>query len=196
MRKIHLILPVLLMALIGTQVIAEVVTSRKTTQTQTNTQNSELGSSLKSCKPYHERLKTEAFGMNLIFDVKIGGWSNDKCIVDFEGKTNGAGNSFSSFYGLSASDSDILSFEPKVHCEFTQQQLLSVGDSILQEDERSSGAKNNMLKNPNDIDMSSFMNPSDSDEAMLDVIFRQGACKITNISSNPLNIDVDSLLDF
>lgn len=197
MKKIYLITAVLAAVLIGTQVIAEVVTARKTSNTTTSAQSTKLSENIKACKPYSENLNTEAYGMNLVFNIKIGGWSNDKCVVDFEGKTNGAGSMFSSVFGSSAAEADIYAFEPKVHCEFTQQQLLSVGDSILQEEERNNGAENNMLKNPNDIDLSSFMNPSDTDSELMDVVFKQGACHVTNISNNPINnIDINSLLDF
>ncbi len=190
MKKICYILALLTITVISTQVIAEVVTTRKVPTTATG---SKLSNSVKACTPYSEKLKTEAFGMNLDFNVKISGWSNNKCIVDFVAKTNGAASSFASVYGVSPSEAQLLTFEPSAHCEFTQQQLLSVGDSILQEEARSNG-QTKMLKNPNDIDITSFLNPSASDSALMDVVFNQGACQIKNISKNPINLN--SILGF
>ena len=190
MKKIYYILTLLAFTIISTQVIAEVVTTRKV---PASTTGSKLSNSIKACTPYSEKLKTEALGMKLDFNVKISGWSNNKCIVDFVGKTNGASNSFASVYGVSPSEAQLLTFEPSAHCEFTQQQLLSVGDSILQEEARSNG-QTKMLKNPNDIDMTSFINPSDSDMALMDIVFNQGACKIKNISKNPINLN--TILNF
>lgn len=189
MKKICYILTALAVILVSSQVIAEVVTSRKVPTAPTS---SKLSRSIKTCTPYSEKLKTEALGMNLDFHVKISGWSNNKCIVDFVAKTDGAADSFASVYGVSPSQAQLLTFEPSAHCEFTQQQLLSVGDSILQEEARSNGQT--MLKNPNNIDMSSFLNPSDSDTELMNIVFNQGACKIKNVSKNP--IDINSILGF
>ena len=98
---------------------------------------------------------------------------------------------FKSLYGVDSSQAQIYTFEPKIRCEFTRQQLEYVGDSILQEEERNAGAKNNMLKNPNNISVSSS-NMSASDERLLDVVINQGACKILN--GGDMGKMLDSLL--
>jgi hypothetical protein len=134
------------------KVFAEVVTSRKSGQTQTQTTNqkqtqttkntteTKLSNSIKSCTPYNENLNTNVSGINFIFNVKILGWVNNKCRLDFNAQSNGINEAFSSIYGFDASDATILTFEPKIRCEFTKQQLNYVGDSILQEQERKAGA--------------------------------------------------------
>jgi hypothetical protein len=191
MKKVYFLTAVLLIA-IGCRVFAEVTTTRRinttstqSTQSTTKTQSqttqkasgTKLSNSVKTCNPYSERLNTNVAGMNFIFNVKIVGWVNNKCRLDFDAQSNGINDMFSSIYGVSASDATITTFEPKVRCEFTKQQLNYVGDSILQEQERSAGAKNNMLKNPQNINLSVT---SASDAALLDVVLNQGACNILN----------------
>lgn len=197
MKKIYFMLAVVAVLAVSSKVIADVVTTRPVRPQASTPTTSRLVDSVKTCKPYSESLQTESMGMNFDFNIKILGWVNNKCVIDFVGKTNGAGSLFSSLYGVSSSDAEILSFEPNVHCEFTKSQLNSVGDSILQEEERNKGARNNMLKNPNDIDLTSFLSSSPSDAALMDVIFNQQACSIKNISNTPINgINLNSLFGF
>jgi hypothetical protein len=184
MKKIYLLIAVMLIA-IGCRTFAEVTTTRRvnTTSTQTSTQTTQktsgtrLSNSVKTCNPYSERLSTNVSGMNFTFNIKIVGWVNNKCRLDFDAQSNGINDMFSLIYGVNASDATITTFEPKVRCEFTKQQLSYVGDSILQERERSAGATNNMLKNPQNVDLSVT---SASDAALLDVVLNQGACTILN----------------
>lgn len=156
-------------------------------QTQTkrvSTGGSKLADSVTMCKPYSETLNSNVSGINFTFNIKIAGWVNDKCRIDFIAKSTGINEMFQSLYGFSASDAQISTFEPKVKCEFTKQQLLSVGDSILQEEERNRGAKNNMLKNPNEIDISGLANLSGSDIGLMNVILNERACTIQNTSNS------------
>ena len=180
------------------QVFAEVVTKRPitkrpvqnqyqtnggvqtTTQTKRVSSGSTLADNVTMCKPYSESLNSNVGGINFTFNIKIAGWVNNKCRVDFIAKSTGISEMFQSLYGFSASDAQISTFEPKVKCEFTKQQLLSVGDSILQEEERNRGAKNNMLKNPNEIDISGLANLSGSDVGLMNVILNDRACTIQN----------------
>lgn len=204
MKKIHkfYITGLFVMLLAGSSVLADVVTTQRkintqpavkqsaktytnkstssTAVTKSNTKTvtvSRLSSSIKSCKPYSENMKSEYMGMNMTYELKIDGWVNNKCRLNFTAKTSGAGSSFKNMYGVDASDATILSFAPKIRCEFTKQQLEYVGDSILQEEERNNGARNNMLKDPNNI---SFDNISSTDMKLLDVVLNQQACRILN----------------
>lgn len=199
MKKIYLILLVAFL-LIGGQVLADVVTKRpvtkrpvqnhseyetnvqknNTTQVKRVSSGNKLADNVTMCKPYSESLKSNLGGMNFIFNIKIAGWVNNKCRVDFIAKSTGINEMFQSLYGVSASEAQISTFEPKIKCEFTKQQLLSVGDSILQEEERNKGAKNNMLKNPSDIDISGLANLSGSDVGLMNVILNDRACTILN----------------
>jgi opacity protein-like surface antigen len=188
MKKIYFIITFLIIVMCCKVFADVVVTSRKSGQTQTSTQkqqtqttqkstSSNLSNNVKSCTPYSEKLNTSVSGINFTFNVKIIGWVNNKCRLDFNAQSNGINEMFSSIYGFDASEATISTFEPKVRCDFTKQQLNYVGDSILQEQERNAGAKNNMLKNPQNINLS--VN-SASDAALLDVVLNQGACNILN----------------
>lgn len=207
MKKIYFIL-LFLLVLVGTQVFAEVVTKRPVTkrpvQVQNRNQNqyqnrnqvkpiqnnnlqtkrqatgNKLADNMTMCKPYSETLHTNVGGINFKFNIKIVGWVNNKCRVDFVAQSTGISDMFSSMYGFDASDAQITTFEPKVKCEFTRQQLESVGDSILQEEERNKGARNNMLKNPQNIDISGLANLSGSDVGLMNVILNDRACTILN----------------
>lgn len=154
-------------------------------------QSSPLAKNMKMCKPYRETMVSDMGGVDFNFLISIDGWVNNKCIVNFNAQSSGINSMFKSLYGVDSSQAQIYTFEPKIRCEFTRQQLEYVGDSILQEEERNAGAKNNMLKNPNNISVSSS-NMSASDERLLDVVINQGACKILN--GGDMGKMLDSLL--
>ncbi len=154
-------------------------TNRPTSNAQVHkrTPQNPLANNIKMCKPYSETLSANYMGMNMNYKVSIEGWINNKCRLNFVANVGGASNSFSSIYGLNPSDVTVLSFAPKIQCNFTKQQLEYVGDSILQENERNNGATNNMLKDPNNI---SLTNISASDQKLLDVVLNQQACTLLN----------------
>ena len=202
MKKFYLIL-LLSGLLVSSSVFADVVTTQRKiqkTQPQTNivpTQSNKkpitnnyqqrqkpsgnkLADNMRMCKPYSETLDSDVMGVNFNFRVSIDGWVNNKCRVNFVAQSTGISNTFQQLYGMDASQAQIFTFEPKIRCEFTKQQLLSVGDSILQENERSAGATNNMLKNPMDIEVPTMDNMSVSDVGLMNVILNDRACTILN----------------
>ena len=133
-------------------------------------------------------------GMDMNYKVSIEGWINNKCRLNFAANISGTNSSFANLYGVDPSTATILSFAPKIQCNFTKQQLEYVGDSILQEQERNHGATNNMLKNPNEISMATFTNINDSDKRLLEVILSDNACTILN--TNDLNNLMQNLMQF
>lgn len=159
---------------------------------QTIKQNS-LENNIKTCKPYSENMSTEYMGMKMDYKIEILGWQNNKCILNFTSNINGAGSSFENQYGVNASDVQIVGFAPKIRCAFSKEQLKYVGDSILQEEERNNGAQNNMLKNPNNINLFDINAFSGSDAKLLQVIMGDRACEITNLQD--LNNMFEGLLD-
>ena len=60
--------------------------------------------------------------------------------------------------------------------KFTKQQLLYVGDNILEE----SKSDRNMLKNPDEIEFPDFKDMSFSDVKLLQIILNDKACKVVN----------------
>ncbi len=196
MKKVYFLL-LLVMIFAGCQVLADVVTTKRqinrpTVQTQPKTQQTtvqkrttpnketKLSNSVKMCKPYSEHLSSNVGGIDFSFNITIAGWVNNKCRVDFIAQSTGINSLFEALYGVSPSQAQIQTFEPKIKCEFTKSQLERVGDSILQEEERNHGAKNNMLKNPGEIDISGLVNMTGSDAALMDVILNDRACTILN----------------
>ena len=139
-----------------------------------------LSDNVRMCKPYTETLNTDVSGLNFKFKVSIEGWVNNKCRLNFIAQSTGISDTFKQIYGVDSSMASIFTFEPKIRCEFTKQQLESVGDSILQENERNAGATNNMLKNPMSIEMPSMSNMSGSDLRLMDVLLNDKACTILN----------------
>lgn len=188
MKKIYLFILVILFA--GCGAFATVVTQRRVNPAPPvqNTKQQKVANNIKTCKPYTESMNSDYMGMNISYNLTIRGWINNKCRLDFNADIKGTSASFQNMYGIEPSDATILSFAPKIRCEFTKQQLAYVGDSILQEDERNNGAYNNMLKDPNNIDLSAFGSLSSADQKLIDVIVNQGACTILNAS------DLENLL--
>lgn len=167
-------------------------TQKKNYQQPSKTQQSSpLSRNMKMCKPYKETMVSDMGGVDFNFLISIDGWVDNKCVVNFNAQSSGINSMFKSLYGVDASQAQIYTFEPKIRCAFTRQQLEYVGDSILQEEERKAGVKNNMLKNPNNISISSS-HMSQSDERLLDVVLNQGACKILN--GGDMGQMLDSLL--
>lgn len=170
----------------GVNTFAEVVTTRKITPKQSaNTPVTvrpinKLSENIKMCKPYSESLDSNIGGIDFNFKVKISGWVNNKCRLDFVAQSTGINNMFKDLYGVNASDATIMTFEPKIRCDFTKQQLQYVGDSILQEQERTSGNGGKMLKNPNDIVIPMLGTFSESDSRLMNVLLNDNACKILN----------------
>jgi hypothetical protein len=197
MKKIYIFLLTLVLTVAGVSVFGEVITTRKISpaknsnpaSAQTNNQtgrvitvrqNSKLSDSVKMCKPYSETLDTSMSGIDFNFKVKIAGWVNNKCRIDFVAQSTGINDMFKSLYGVDSSQATIKTFEPKVRCDFTKQQLQYVGDSILQEEERNSGSGGKMLKNPSDIQLPTFASMSESDSKLMNVVLNDRACTILN----------------
>lgn len=198
MKNFYIII-FLVFLLASGQVLADVVTTKRQinrpsgvgsysqtnrTSIQSKSTGTKLSNSVKSCKPYSEQLNSNVGGMDFAFNITIAGWVNNKCRVDFIAQSTGINSLFESLYGVSPSQAQISTFEPKIKCEFTKQQLERVGDSILQEEERNRGARNNMLKNPADIDISGFANMSGSDAELMNVILNDRACTILNAGNS------------
>lgn len=179
---------------ISTQlVLADVVTTKRrvqplTSQTESNRQLSKskngkfvkLANNVKSCKKYSETLDSDISGVNFNFKIDILGWVDNKCRVDFVANSTGLSEMFSSLYGVDPSMVTIQSFEPKISCGFTKKQLETVGDSILQEEERANDGSVRMLKDPSLIEMPTLSNMSGSDIELMNVILKDGACNILN----------------
>ena len=88
---------------IGSQVFGAVVTERrinKPTSTPTIQQqykrptaqtnkNSTFANNLKMCRPYSESMKSDYMGMNINYNIKIDGWVNNKCRLNFTANASG-----------------------------------------------------------------------------------------------------------
>lgn len=180
---------------ISSQVFGAVVTERKintTTHTTTQSKNTIFANRIKTCTPYSESMKSDYLGMNINYKLKIDGWVNNKCRLNFSADVAGLSSSFSNLYGVNPSDVSVSTFTPKIRCEFTKQQLQYVGDSILEEQSRSNGGR--MLKDPNSVSFPAINNLSSSDQRLLNVVLGQNACTILN--SGDLNNLINSLMGY
>lgn len=205
MKKFGIALFALIVLTMFSQVLADVVTTRRINnqetvpqvQTRSNvSQNTDsnipvttrrLVNNVKSCSPYSESSRFDVGGMNFDFNIKIAGWVNNKCRMDFIANSAGISSSFQSIFGMDASDADVYSFAPKFKCEFTKQQLAEVGDSILEEESRKNGGK--MLKNPNNIDILSMSQMSGNDMKLMQMLTDGKTCQLMNAG------DVDKILN-
>lgn len=132
--------------------------------------------SLSLCNPYKEKLSTKYMGFNMKYSIEILGWINNKCVLNFSADISGVDSSFKDNLNSSVDIAGIFGFAPKVRCEFTKQQLLYVGDNILEE----SKSDRNMLKNPDEIEFPDFKDMSFSDVKLLQIILNDKACKVVN----------------
>ncbi len=141
------------------------------------TRRKSLGNNLSVCEPYKETLISEYMGMKMKYDIEIVGWLNNKCILNFQSSMLDAGDAFEKTYGFEPGTVDVVGFSPKVRCEFTSKQLLSVSDSFLLE-ERNPDRK--MLKDPNRIEFPELKDMTFSDIKLLKILLSDRACKIIN----------------
>ena len=200
MKKIGFIVS-LLAVFICTSAVAEVVTTRRAVpqkpkeqaKTVSNTAvSSKLANNIMTCTPYTEMLNSAFLGFPFNFAIKINGWQKDKCEVVFT-----ANVTIKETYQTTEGPYDNVvdsRDEAFAKCSFTKQQLERVGDSILQEEARKNGAK--MLKDPDEIDLSEFSNMSENDEALMDIIFRQGACSLSTGNNQSINLKGFGLFGF
>lgn len=213
MKKLYFIFTLALI-FVGTQVFADVVTTRRRVQPTQNNSSQEtnykptktevkntpitkketrLSRNVKNCRRYSESLDSDVSGVAFNFKIDILGWQDDRCIVNFAAKSEGITSMFEAINGIDPSRAKIQIFEPKVRCEFTKQQLERVGDSILQEEERSSNLNVNMLKDPSSITLPKLSELSGSDAALMDVLLNDRACTILNAPDS--NAMFNSLFD-
>ncbi len=193
------------------QVFADVVTTRKIAKPQPQSQTQQVPrktqtssstnlsasttrmvNKVKTCTPYSESNTFDVGGRNVKFNIKILGWVNGKCRMDFTSDTAGISSSFQSLYGVEASNAEIYSFAPKFSCGFTKQQLAEVGDSILQEEARKNGGK--MLKNPNEIDILSLGQMSSNDMKLMSMLTDGQTCQMLN--TGDVNKIIESLFGY
>lgn len=212
MKKIYFVI-FLLVAFISTSAVAEVVTTKRKVApkqpepvaVQQTTASSKLASNMMTCTPYTETLDSSFIGLLFNFKIQIKGWIDNKCEVDFTAEPtagfrsfyqyadnyekNNEGGSYATSYGIVEHI-----YIAKAKCAFTKEQLAAVGDSILEEEKRKNGGK--MLKNPEDIDISGLYDMSPNDEALMDMVFRQGACTIQNGQNSSMLLNGFKFLGF
>ena len=212
MKKFAFIFLTVIVLAMFSQVFADVVTTRRVSKPPQRTQQSQqvpkktqastsknlsasttrMVNKVKTCTPYSESNTFDVGGMNFKFNIKILGWVNGKCRMDFTSDTAGVASSFQTLYGVEASNAEIYSFAPKFSCGFTKQQLAEVGDSILEEESRKNGGK--MLKNPNEIDILSLGQMSSNDMRLMSMLTDGQTCQMLN--TGDVNKIIESLFGY
>lgn len=82
---------------------------------------SQLISFLRTCQPYNENVNFNFFGFDASVNIHSNGIVNNKCTYEFSGKVNSIPDSIPSSPKMS--NAELLTMEPKVSCEFSQEQL-------------------------------------------------------------------------
>ena len=117
MKKLFLMLSIVAVAiLVSSKGFADVVTKRpvnrpsttthhrpnynNTTQTQRKSTGNKLADNVMMCKPYSESLNSNLGGRNFNFNVRIEGWVNNKCRLNFVARSTGINAIFKSLYGV------------------------------------------------------------------------------------------------
>lgn len=136
-----------------------------------------LGDNLSICEPYKETMISELNGVKIKYDIEIVGWVRDKCVLNFETNMLDSGDSFENRYGFEPGTVEVVGFAPKVRCEFSRKQLMSVGDSFLLEEKKQN---RKMLKDPNQIEFPEVKDMSFSDIKLLKILIGDRACKVVN----------------
>lgn len=138
---------------------------------------SALTSFLKECKPYEENIDVDIFGINFTINIKSDGMVNDKCSYALSGKINSISESTRDEYNIYIPNSEISEIEPKIKCDFTQEQLALLIDTIADKsgDFTTGGAS---IKNA--IYKQKSKQLSTNDEKVISMFEKGNVCSITN----------------
>lgn len=84
----------------------------------------------RNCEQVHFLQDIDLFGLKLSIKADINGWIDNKCSYEMSFKVGGLGKDINDVYGLNIKDEDISKIEPKVVCNFSQEELNTLIDGV------------------------------------------------------------------
>lgn len=128
----------------------------------------------RTCEPIHVSQNIEVFGFKMNYAFNINGWVNDKCSYDMNGRISALGKDIRDVFQFTVSDETLAKFEPKIKCDFTQEQLNILVDGVK--------AMESSTKTSEDLKdaTSPAKVRSPEEEKMIQLLVSGNACVITN----------------
>lgn len=106
----------------------------KNDTSEVSLQLQELGkrysNNFRNCEPVHIYQSIDLFGLKFSIRGDINGWVDNKCSYEMSFKVSGVGKDINEIYGLNIKDEDISKIEPKVTCNFSQEELNILVDAV------------------------------------------------------------------
>jgi len=136
---------------------------------------------IRTCEPLHYNQHMDIFGLKLDVNIDINGWVNDKCHYALSGKIGGLGKDIKEVFEINLADETLSKFEPKIECNFTQNDLNTIVAAIIARNEKNEVLVSQMLESPEKKytrNKKTEMTPEE--EQFIALLAGGQACKILN----------------
>lgn len=135
---------------------------------------------IRTCEPLHYSQHIDIFGLKVDVNININGWVDNKCKYELSGKVGGLGKDIREVFDINISDEAISKFEPKIECNFTQNDLNIIVAAILARNERNEVLVSQMLESPEKKLTQKKPELSPEEEQLVSLLVSGQACKVLN----------------
>lgn len=135
---------------------------------------------IRTCEPLHYSQHIDIFGLKVDVNININGWVDNKCKYELSGKVGGLGKDIREVFELNIPDETISKFEPKIECNFTQNDLNIIVAAILARNERNEVLVSQMLESPEKKLTQKKPELSTEEEQLVSLLVSGQACKVLN----------------
>ncbi len=153
---------------------------------ETYLQLAELGkrysNNFRNCEQVHFLQDIDLFGLKLSIKADINGWIDNKCSYEMSFKVGGLGKDINDVYGLNIKDEDISKIEPKVVCNFSQEELNTLVDAVLASLKRAEETKSIEVSDKSAA-TSSKSQLSQEEKTAIGMLIGSGACTAPDMSA-------------
>ncbi len=153
---------------------------------ETYLQLAELGkrysNNFRNCEQVHFLQDIDLFGLKLSIKADVNGWIDNKCSYEMSFKVGGLGKDINDVYGLNIKDEDISKIEPKVVCNFSQEELNTLVDAVLASIKRAEETKSIEVSDKTDTKSSQSQLLPEEKKA-IGMLIGSGACTAPDMSS-------------
>ncbi|MGN0031213.1 MAG: hypothetical protein ACI37Q_04585 [Candidatus Gastranaerophilaceae bacterium] len=170
---------------IDEQVESIKATNEKNMQmTDTSYKIQELGSryvnNFKNCEPVHVLQSIDLFGLKFTFKFDVNGWTDNKCAYDISAKFNGVGKDINEVYGLNITDEAISKIEPRITCNFTQDELNVLVDAFSEAIKKAE-TQGDKSKDKDKSDAKTSLSPLE--QKAIGILAGSGACQMPDMAT-------------
>ena len=134
---------------------------------------------IRTCEPFHYNQYMDIFGLKLNLNIDINGWVDKKCNYKLSGKIGGLGKDIKEVFEINLADEMLSKFEPKIECNFSQQDLDKIVAAIMARSEQNEVLVSQMLESP-EKKYTSKKEITPEEEQLIALFTGGQACQILN----------------